>query len=135
MKMTLRAGIPWMVCITLMSACGGKDDPPPQAALNDDIISLQQILEVRGTECYKQALEVEAIHDEKGFAEFLDTVAAGKIAMGKRIVADWVPTAEFDVEICRRYAQCYEITDEERLSYVASCLHKREYDRAKMSDL
>ena len=99
-----------------------------------EVVSVREMLKVRETECYKEVFEVESKFEEKALAE-LSAAVADKITLMEHLATSHVKYAEFDLEICRRYAQCYEITDDERSIYVVNCITQREQRVNEIVDL
>ena len=124
--MTLGDGILWSSMLILLSGCGNKEEPPVRGVSDAENFSELD------SECYEQVLELEIQNGEETLAELI--AATENDTLMEYFVTSHVRDAEFDLEICRRYTQCYEIPDDERSMHVVSCINQRVRERDDMAE-
>lgn len=122
--MTLGDGILWSSILILLSGCGNEEETPVRGVSDAEIFSDLD------SECYQQVLELEIQNGEETMAEY--TAAAESDNLMEYFATSNLRDAEFDLEICRRYSQCNEISDEERSIYVMQCTDQRLRERLEM---
>jgi hypothetical protein len=119
--------------LIVLSGCGSEEGPPAPV-VSDNEVSMREMLEMMKTDCYQRVRDFELQHEERTKEELL-AASADKSTLMEYLVTSGVRAAEFDLEICRRYSQCYDISDEKRTMYVVSCIGQREQHRNEIAEL
>ena len=121
--MSLGDGILWSTVLILLSGCGSKEVPPVAAVSN------KEAAPIIDSECFQRTLKLEIQGAEHSMAQF--STASENGTLREYLAASNVREAVFDLDICRRYSRCYDITEEERLGQVMRCTDQRLLERIK----
>ena len=112
-----------IACSLLFVSCGDDETPSTPAAARENT------LPTLDPECYEQALKYEISEGKKSMEEFSSAAENGKF--GDYLAASDAREAQSDLDICRRYAACDDVSDEERQGQTMQCTNQRLRQRMK----
>ena len=125
-EMKLKLLPPALVIVAAFALVGcektNEMPPTPTAAREDAPPTLD-------VECYKQAFKYEISEGKKSMEEFYS--AADNDKFGEYLAGSDAREAQSDLDICRRYAMCDDISDEERQGQIMQCTNQRLRQRVK----
>jgi hypothetical protein len=112
-----------IACSLLLVSCGDDETPSTPAAARENA------LPTLDPECYEQALKYEISEGKKSMEEFSSAAENGKF--GEYLAASDAREAQSDLDMCRRYAACDDVSDEKRQAQTMQCTNQRLRQRMK----
>ena len=112
-----------IACSLLFVSCGDDETPSTPVAARESA------LQTLDPECYGQALKYEISEGKKSLEEYYSAAENGEFE--EYLAASDAREAQSDLDICRRYAACDDISDEEKQGQTMQCTDQRLRQRMK----
>ena len=112
-----------IACSLFFVGCDDSETPSTATAATDEAPPTTD------RECYKQALKYEISEGKKSMEEF--SSAADNDKFWEYLAGSDAREAQSDLDICRRYAMCDDVSDEERQGQIMQCTNQRLRQRMK----
>ena len=114
--MAMKYAVPILMLI-VMAGCGDEGTSSTRSSADSDAPSKID------SECFSRALKYDIAEGEKAFADFVAASENNKLA--EYLATSNARDAIADLDVCRRYAECYDVSENERLTSIARCTDQR----------
>jgi hypothetical protein len=119
MALSLRAAMRYAISILVLASISSCGDSEPTSAF---VIEDPNPTTIDG-ECYKQAFQYDIAEGKKAYEEFIAATENNKF--NEYLATSNVREAQADLDICTRYAQCYDHSENERHVTITRCTEQR----------